>query len=81
MIANYNLSERQNKRFVNNRIYCDTSVFDNDFMMSCADRICIQCGNDHSFRGNFEDMAMSIDVLSNLLSKDKRNIKSEMCLT
>jgi hypothetical protein len=81
MIADYNLSKGQNKRFVYNHGYphYDLCAFDNDIMMSCADRICIQCGNDHSFRGNFADVATSIDILPTLFSKDlKRNTKSEV---
>ena len=59
MTADYNLSKGQNKRFVSKQSYrhYDLFAFDNDFLMSCADRICIQCGNDHSFRGNFADVA------------------------
>jgi hypothetical protein len=30
---------------------------------SCPDRICIECGNNHSFRGNFDDTITSIDTL------------------
>jgi hypothetical protein len=84
MIANYNLSQGQNKRFVSNQNYShyDLSAFDNDFMMSCPDRICSECGNEHSFRGNFEGVATSIDILSILFSKDlNRNIKSEVFLS
>jgi hypothetical protein len=79
MIDNYFLFKDKNKCFAYNPIYCDISVFDDDSIMSCADRICAQCGNDHSFAGNFEDVATSIDILSTLFSKElKRNIKSEV---
>jgi hypothetical protein len=81
MTANYNLSQGQNKRFVYNQSYSNYNLraFDNDFMMSCADRICAQCGDNHSFTGNFADVATSIDVLPTLFSKDlKGNIKSEV---
>jgi hypothetical protein len=81
MIAAYNLSQGQNKRFASNQSYShyDLHTFDNDFMMSCPDRICSECGGDHSFRGNFADVATSIDVLPTLFSKDlKRNTKSEV---
>ena len=84
MISNYNLSERQNKRFVSNQSYShyDLSAFDNDLLMSCPDRICAQCGDDHSFRGNFADVLTSIDILATLFSKNcKENIKAEMFLS
>jgi hypothetical protein len=37
--------------------------FDSESIASCPDRICIECTNDHSFRGNFEDAITSIDML------------------
>ena len=40
---------------------------DNDLMMSCPDRVCAECGNDHSFRGNFEGVITSIDLIPELL--------------
>ncbi len=50
MISDYNLSKGQNKRFVSSQSYrhYDLFVFDSDFMMSCPDRICAECGVDHS---------------------------------
>jgi len=33
---------------------------------SCPDRICIQCTNDHSFRGNFEDAITIVDLMPEL---------------
>jgi hypothetical protein len=84
MIANYNLSQGENKRFVSNHSYrhYDLFVFDSDLMISCPDRICAECGNNHSFSGNFADVATSIDVLPTLFSKDlKRNTKSEVFLS
>jgi hypothetical protein len=79
MMDNHILFKEKNKRFVRDRIYCDIAVFDNDFLMSCPDRICAECGVDHSFRNNFADVATSIDVLPTLFSKDlKRNTKSEV---
>jgi hypothetical protein len=45
----------------------DLMVFDDDYMMTCSDRICSQCGNDHSFKNNFKDVKTSIDALSELL--------------
>ena len=51
MISNYNLSQGENKRFVSNQgdRHYDLFVFDSDLMMSCPDRICAECGVDHSF--------------------------------
>jgi hypothetical protein len=34
----------------------------NNRLTLCQDRICLECGNDHSFRGNFEDAITSIDT-------------------
>jgi hypothetical protein len=45
----------------------DSIKKDNDLMMSCHDRICAECGNDHSFRGNFEGVITSIDLIPELL--------------
>jgi hypothetical protein len=45
----------------------DSIKKDNDVMMSCPDRICKECGNDHSFRGNFEGVITSIDLIPELL--------------
>jgi hypothetical protein len=76
---NHILLKDKNKPFRYNRIYCDIAVFDNDFMMTCPDRICVQCGNDHSFRGNFKGVLTSIDVIPSIFSKElDRNIKSEV---
>jgi hypothetical protein len=41
----------------------DSLKRDDDLMMSCPDRICSECGNDHNFRGNFENIETSIDIL------------------
>jgi hypothetical protein len=45
----------------------DSIKKDNDIMMSCPDRICAECGNDHSFRGNFAEVITSIDLIPELL--------------
>ena len=47
----------------------DSIKKDNDLMMSCPGRICPQCGNDHSFRGNFDRVVTSIDIMPSLLNK------------
>ena len=31
-----------------NKIELELMTLDNDFLMSCADRICEECGNDHT---------------------------------
>jgi hypothetical protein len=33
----------------------------------CNDIICTECGNDHSFRGNFAEVITSIDLIPELL--------------
>jgi hypothetical protein len=53
----------------------DLIVFDDDYMMTCPDRICSQCGNDHSFRNNFEGVKTSIDFIPELLSNKKVRVK------
>jgi hypothetical protein len=40
------------------------------------DKACLECGNNHSFRGNFEDAITIIDVMPELfpgLFKESRN--------
>jgi hypothetical protein len=37
------------------------------------DSICIQCGDDHSFRGNFEDAITFIDLLPELFPEIFKN--------
>lgn len=39
----------------------------------CPDRICVECENDHSFRGNFEDTRTSIDILPELFPRIFKN--------
>jgi hypothetical protein len=53
----------------------DSIKKENDFMMSCPDRICAECGNDHSFRGNFEGVITSIDLIPELLFGKKERLK------
>jgi hypothetical protein len=45
----------------------DSIKKDNDPMMSCPDRICAECGNDHSIRGNIAEVITSIDLIPELL--------------
>jgi hypothetical protein len=56
----------------------DSIKKDNDLMMSCADRICPGCGNDHSFRGNFEGVITSIDLIPELLYGQKSQKAKEV---
>jgi hypothetical protein len=46
---------------------------DNDFLMSYSDRICSECGIDHSFRPNFEGVKTSIDIIPQLLQRKNNN--------
>lgn len=50
------------------------STIDNDYPMSCSDRICAECGNDHCFRANFEDVVTSIDSIPELLSRNVKEV-------
>ena len=35
----------------------------NNPLRLCQDRICLECGDDHSFRGYFDDAVTSIEML------------------
>jgi hypothetical protein len=35
---------------------------------SCSDRLCLECGNDHSFRGNIKDAITFIDLLPEIFN-------------
>jgi hypothetical protein len=48
-------------------------VSDNDFLMSCSDRICSECRIDHSFRPNFEGVKTSIDIIPQILQRKYNN--------
>jgi hypothetical protein len=37
---------------------------------SCPDKICIECGNNHSFRGNFEDAITLINLLPEIFKSN-----------
>jgi hypothetical protein len=39
---------------------------------SCSNRVCLECGNDHSFRGNIKDAITFIDLLPEIF-KESRN--------
>jgi hypothetical protein len=50
-------------------IQTELNILDDDYMMSSPFRICKECGNDHSFKGNFEIAKTSVDIILQLLSK------------
>jgi hypothetical protein len=45
---------------------------DSESIASCYDRVCLECGNDHSFRGNTKDAITFIDLLPEIF-KENRN--------
>lgn len=59
------------------RIEAELNILDDDYMMSSPFRICKECGNDHSFKPNFECAKTSIEVIFQFLSKKNYcNIKT-----
>lgn len=50
-------------------IETELNILDDDYLMSSPFRICKECGNDHSFKGNFEIAKTSVDVIFNFQSK------------
>jgi hypothetical protein len=46
---------------------------DNDFLMSCSDRICPECGCDHSYKPNFERARTFFDIIPELLQRKKND--------
>jgi hypothetical protein len=50
-------------------------VSDNDFLMSCSDRICLECGCDHTHRPTFETVKTSIDIIPQLLQRKNNDIQ------
>jgi hypothetical protein len=73
-IADYSTDNRSYQICLDDTIP-DSIKKDNDLMMSCPDRICAECGNDHSFRGNFEGVITSIDLIPELLYGMKVTVK------
>jgi predicted nucleic acid-binding Zn ribbon protein len=62
-LADYNI--KHFGKLSSNQVSCyqyPTSV-DSESIASCSDRVCLECGNNHSFRGNIKDAITSIDVL------------------
>lgn len=59
------------------RIEAELNILDYDYIMSSPFRICRECGNDHSFRPNFESTKLSVDIIFQLLSQENYgNIKT-----
>jgi hypothetical protein len=50
----------------NNRYNSIKEAEEDDKYLSCLDRICKECGQDHSFTNNFEGVKTSIDALTEL---------------
>lgn len=48
-------------------------VSDDDFLMACSDRICLECDCDHSHRPNFERVRTFFDIIPELLQRKKNN--------
>ena len=53
-------------------------VSDNDFLMSCTDRICPECGCDHSCRPNFERVRTFFDIIPELLQSKNNDNKAKI---
>ena len=53
----------------------ELTVSDNDFLMSCSDRICPECGCDHTHRPTFETVKTSIDIIPQLLQRKNNDIQ------
>jgi hypothetical protein len=53
-------------------------IYDNDFLMSSTDRICEQCGSDHSYKPNSERVSTSIDIIRELLQRKNSNSKEKI---
>jgi hypothetical protein len=45
---------------------------DSESITSCPDRICIECGYDHSFRGNIKDAITFIDLLPEIFKENRK---------
>lgn len=48
-----------------------------DGPLTCADRICEQCGEDHDLRPRFDDVRTSMDVIPAFLEKLKTHESKE----
>lgn len=67
ILACYNIKDF-GELSIHNKLFCYQYpiYIDSESIASCVDRICIQCGIDHSFRGKFDDAITSIDKLPQL---------------
>ena len=52
-------------------ITCSHCFFNRSILAVCKDRICLTCGNDHSFKNNFAGVIKSIDLILELLYRRK----------
>jgi hypothetical protein len=57
-------------------INCSHCSFNRLIPTICQEGICAECGNDHSFRGNFEDAITFIDLLPELFPEIFKNYSS-----
>jgi hypothetical protein len=64
------LADNNIKHF-GNQVSCYQYLTDID-SESYSDRVCLECGNDHSFRGNTKDAITFIDLLPEIF-KENRN--------
>lgn len=71
-VSNHQIADYTEYQICLDDVILDSIKKDNDLMISCPDRICAECGNDHSFRGNFDDAITSIDMLPALFKDDIR---------
>lgn len=78
MTDNDTLADNNIKHFgklSSNQVSCYqyTTDVDSKYMASSSpDRVCLECGNDHSFRGNVKDAITFIDLLPEIF-KENRN--------
>ena len=59
------LSERTTQKGIVEDVAHEASVYPQHSI--CQDRICSECGNDHSLRNNFAGVITSIDLIPELL--------------
>ena len=73
MTDNYTLADKNIKHFGKlSNCYENLTDIDSESIPFCSDRICLECGNDHSFRGNIKDAVTFIDLLPEIF-KENRN--------
>jgi hypothetical protein len=50
--------------------YQYSTDIDSESIPSCSDRVCLQCRNDHSFRGNTKDAITFVDLLPEIFKSN-----------